>query len=664
MATPKDPLRELQKLARVQELMPKAIASKIPKLYSQDNNPDPTAWVKYFAPYGRGTWLITEFDGRDRMFGLADLGFPELGYVSLGELRALRGPGGVQGIERDTGFRPMPLSQAAKKEGIRWSPPSPREASGRALKPGEAQVGDIVAWTPKFLKSIGHPPTGVPIDGKVINVLPRKGWLQVQWNDARDGDLTTVQPSTVHMVKRRQASPNWRDVPKDDTDETDEILSEILFDGEFAGKRLAELRGLAANWQTGMRDTKATTGPGAEKGEGSDVPDGEGNTTKRAFTRERTAPRLAAGTDLYVAVNGKKLLGATDSNSGANTGYWSKVPRAKKVGGFEIMKLSGVPDSLAEKLVDFGADNPKTSAWDSETEAYKAAAKYMSKNAAKKTGPGAVDPKAYYVSTDNGDTYGPYPNIGAADVASDAYNEAFEDSSESDVDRGDKVIASIHDINRFALTGDALKLKRLIQQEKSRSRRAAGGPYGFTKKLAQDCESAASRVRKAAASIAKAAYAKDARVVDFLQAHAERASNLSAKVLVQALGEMGPKLSSDKNARLQELREANGTAEKTASNAGENKEAKYGLYGYRSKTSKLGLAACSDLRHETGTIASDLHRRRHDKHATISEYMSAHCKEAGCNHTRLLLDSYPAANMKFAMEPPPKTVDDWLSWED
>ena len=42
----------------------------------------------------------------DRLFGLCDLGmgFPELGYVSLSELKEVRGPFGL-GVERDRSFR-------------------------------------------------------------------------------------------------------------------------------------------------------------------------------------------------------------------------------------------------------------------------------------------------------------------------------------------------------------------------------------------------------------------------------------------------------------------------------------------------------------------------------------------------------------------------------
>lgn len=61
--------------------------------------------VKFFNPYGRGTWLITEMnpEDNDTMFGLCDLGMgePELGYVSLSELKSIKGPLPTLGIERD-----------------------------------------------------------------------------------------------------------------------------------------------------------------------------------------------------------------------------------------------------------------------------------------------------------------------------------------------------------------------------------------------------------------------------------------------------------------------------------------------------------------------------------------------------------------------------------
>ena len=66
------------------------------------NEPDHEPIVKFFVPWGAGTWLITEILPDNRMFGLCDLGlgFPELGYVQLEELEGIRGPGGLK-IERD-----------------------------------------------------------------------------------------------------------------------------------------------------------------------------------------------------------------------------------------------------------------------------------------------------------------------------------------------------------------------------------------------------------------------------------------------------------------------------------------------------------------------------------------------------------------------------------
>lgn len=74
--------------------------------------------VKLFTPDANATWLISEADPDepDRLFGLCDLGLgsPELGYVSLSELKAIRGPLGLA-IERDCHFvADKPLSSYAE----------------------------------------------------------------------------------------------------------------------------------------------------------------------------------------------------------------------------------------------------------------------------------------------------------------------------------------------------------------------------------------------------------------------------------------------------------------------------------------------------------------------------------------------------------------------
>lgn len=68
---------------------------------------DPQPVVKLFTPDANATWLLTELDPADPdlAFGLCDLGLgcPELGYVRLSELEAVRGPLGLN-VERDLYF--------------------------------------------------------------------------------------------------------------------------------------------------------------------------------------------------------------------------------------------------------------------------------------------------------------------------------------------------------------------------------------------------------------------------------------------------------------------------------------------------------------------------------------------------------------------------------
>ena len=63
--------------------------------------------VKFFTPDAGATWLITEMypDDPDILFGLCDLGlgFPELGTVSLSELKSVRGRLNLP-VERDLHF--------------------------------------------------------------------------------------------------------------------------------------------------------------------------------------------------------------------------------------------------------------------------------------------------------------------------------------------------------------------------------------------------------------------------------------------------------------------------------------------------------------------------------------------------------------------------------
>ena len=61
--------------------------------------------VKLLMPYGIGIWLLTELDpdNPDIAFGLADLGYPELGYISISELEQLYS-GPFPMVIREEGF--------------------------------------------------------------------------------------------------------------------------------------------------------------------------------------------------------------------------------------------------------------------------------------------------------------------------------------------------------------------------------------------------------------------------------------------------------------------------------------------------------------------------------------------------------------------------------
>ena len=86
------------------KLITKEIKNKLAKNVGDANVDKP--WLKLFNPVGIGTWLITEYDeDTGLMFGLCDLGYPELGYVNLKEVEDLDLPFGMK-IERDAWWNP------------------------------------------------------------------------------------------------------------------------------------------------------------------------------------------------------------------------------------------------------------------------------------------------------------------------------------------------------------------------------------------------------------------------------------------------------------------------------------------------------------------------------------------------------------------------------
>lgn len=103
------------------KLITKAIEKKLlaTPLGSQDGKGgDADILVKFFYPYGAGTWLVTEAERLDngdwRFFGAVTLGMEwEWGYFMFSELQSVR-KFGRPAIERDMYGAPTKVSQEWK----------------------------------------------------------------------------------------------------------------------------------------------------------------------------------------------------------------------------------------------------------------------------------------------------------------------------------------------------------------------------------------------------------------------------------------------------------------------------------------------------------------------------------------------------------------------
>jgi hypothetical protein len=93
------------------KLLTEELRRKLPAIKGQEEKGvEALAFAKFFMPGSHWVWYATEFDGEDLFFGFVKGDFPELGYFSLSELEAVRGPLGLP-IERDLHFTPTPLRE-------------------------------------------------------------------------------------------------------------------------------------------------------------------------------------------------------------------------------------------------------------------------------------------------------------------------------------------------------------------------------------------------------------------------------------------------------------------------------------------------------------------------------------------------------------------------
>lgn len=88
-----------------QEQCAALIANGLASTLNEDTDPWPV--IKLFTPGEGATWLLTEIDETAAIaFGHCDfeIGFPELGYVTILELETVRGSLGLP-IESDAAFK-------------------------------------------------------------------------------------------------------------------------------------------------------------------------------------------------------------------------------------------------------------------------------------------------------------------------------------------------------------------------------------------------------------------------------------------------------------------------------------------------------------------------------------------------------------------------------
>jgi hypothetical protein len=164
---------------------------------------------------------------------------------------------------------------------------------------------------------------------------------------------------------------------------------------------------------------------------------------------------------------------------------------------------------------------------------------------------------------------------------------------------------------------DGALFNLFFNQEPRTAAMKASGKYGFTKAVEAACTVGANKLQKAASRIAKELYGKDEGSPSFLAKHAAKGGSKTAAMLLKAMEGIGPMAGLGK------------TAGKTGNS----------LYGFSSKTAKLGLEACSALHHEAGEIACDTFARQDPM--KVAAYLATHSKKAKCAYSAMLGECAP-----------------------
>lgn len=546
------------KSARTQKLLTQKDRKRLPPLYSQDDNPDPMVWVKFFNPYGEGTWLATEFDGRDTFFGLVDLGYPELGYFSLRELQSIRGPGGVQGIERDAYFKPKPLSEAKRQE-IRAS----KTARGDIPKRVEELADEIRKDMPDYSDAQAYA-TAWSIYCKYIE----------------PGSDHCTRPSSGYFVGREAALESLEELldGKDpDTggwDPGEKIPQEDWEDEEEGEGSL--IPGLELNKAAG-----SLRGPGIPDGTGPYGGTPECQVTEDEWSGEEFEEDLHPEIlevdddedDMFV------MSARSIHHAPVDEQVSYVMEELKKVGdtGIDIrdLPLQGVQEVQKRGLAEAERGRlyllPKGRRWRRGSSDKKSRfeedepadpTKHMTPEEAAKweywneyyteklEDEGESDEKEGRF--EEGEPADPTKHMTPEEAAKWEYwNEYYTEKLEKE---GRKEKGKTSDPTEGMDPEDAEKWENhkkkagVQRQRLSWGTRTAGRPpagrYGFTKKIQADCERAARKVSRSALKLAKRAYKKDERVAPFLSTHGKRSQSLTARILTAAMKEIGPKVAS------------------------------------------------------------------------------------------------------------------------
>lgn len=102
------------------QLLTEELRGQLPRLYEQENLPDPTIYAKFFTPDASWTWYVAEGEEIEddfKFFGFVVGLASEWGYFLLSELQSVRRGLGLA-VECDLSYTAQLFSQVREVERI------------------------------------------------------------------------------------------------------------------------------------------------------------------------------------------------------------------------------------------------------------------------------------------------------------------------------------------------------------------------------------------------------------------------------------------------------------------------------------------------------------------------------------------------------------------